>query len=222
MKKRLDVAQRIRAFRERLIEFVIASNYVREVIADDKIDAVAKKIGLHPDVLVEARLRFRLQRRLDGFQGPLGRKKRGTRHYQLKLAMPREIFTLWKDEAERRGLESSALLRSVVHSYLLGSYEPIQVTTAWYWRGKTYKVSERSWEKQKGGRYPFSERALITQGAARALRVRAARRGHVATALTRALVLEVLEGKHEAVRVIDAQTMYDDETRYRTEPGVVD
>lgn len=222
MKKRLDEAQRASAFRERLIELIIATNYVRDVIADDQIDAAAKTMGVDPDVLIEARVRYRIQRKLDGFQPPLGRKKRGTRHYQLKLSMPKEIFYLWKQEAELRGIESSALMRSLVHSYLLGSYEPKQLTARWYWRGKRWRVAEREWEKTRGQGYPFRERALITLGANRALSVRAARRGHVQSAIVRALVLELLDGKHEGLTIIDAQTMYDDETRYRMEPGVVD
>ncbi len=221
IEKRLDVAQREQVFRDRIVELVIASKYVRDLIPDDKIDAVAKKIGVDPEVLVEARMRFRVQKKLDGYQVPLGRKRRGTRHYQFKLAMPAPLYRIWRDEADFRGIEPSALLRSLIHAYLLGSYEPKQVLRYWVYEGKTWITSERAWEKKNKKGFASRERALITLGAMRALRVRAHRRGHVPTAVVRALVIEVLDGKHRSMTIVDAQSMYDDETRYRTEPGAI-
>jgi hypothetical protein len=208
-------------FRERLIELVIATAYARDPMTDDKIDEVAKLIGVDPEVLIEARVRYRLQRRRDGYQIPLGQKKRGSRHHQLFCEMPREVFEAWRREAERRAVLPSALLRSIVQAYLLGSYEPPELLRHWYWRGRVVAIEPYAEKKQRVGGYPYREVALITQGSWRALRLRAERRGHGAAAIVRALVLEIVDGKHERLRLIDAQSMYDDETRYRTEPGPV-
>ena len=207
------------SFRLRVVEMLLATPAARDPIPDDRIDEVAKRLGVDPDTLLEARIQYRVQRRREGLQIPMGQKRAGTRHYQLKCAMPEPIFKAWKAEAEVRGIESSALMRSLVHGYLLGSYEPANVIRGWRWRGKRYFSEERTYERKHKKGYPYRERSLITMGAQRALKIRAERRGTTALAITRALVLECIDGKHAGIKIVDAQTMYDDVTRYRTEPG---
>jgi hypothetical protein len=74
------------------------------------------------------------------------------------------------------------------------------------YRGREYRCSAKVNE--------FQEKTLITHGAWRALRRRADRHGCAAAAILRALVLEVLDGEHRSVTLIDARVMYDDEDRY--------
>jgi hypothetical protein len=220
MTPRLDRAQHPTEFRERLIELVIATRYARDPIKDENIDRIAKSIGLDPDLLLEARVRYRIQRRRDGFQIPMGRKRCGTRHYQIKCDMPEQVYRDWKHEAARRGVDSAALMRSIMHAYLLGSYEPGPLLRRWQYKGQDLTIPKKQWESTKGkGAYPYKERSLVTWGSMRALRLRAERLGHRPTAIMRALILEILDGKFPHVRLIDAQSMFDDETRYRIEPG---
>lgn len=204
-----------RSFRNWLIDRVMTTTYVRYVrLSDEKIAKFAKKLGVQTDVLVEARVRYVDECLSSGMQPAMGIKVRGSRHYQIKVPMPEPVFVAWKDYAERRGVDSQALLRSVLHHYLLGSAEPEHLLQRWVWKGRTLQVDERAWEKEHKGGYPFRERALITNGARRALKRRAERKGASVAALMRGMVLDVLAGKHPRVKIIDARTMYDDEERY--------
>ncbi len=175
-------------------------------IADEEIDAVAKSIGVDPDLLVEVRMRARVLRATRGVQDPLGSKRKGTRHMQVMLPMPQIVQKAWREECEWRGVESPALLRSCLHQYLMNDREPQQLIRRWVYQGREQPCSKKKNE--------FHEKTLITNGAWRALRRRANRHGCAATAILRALVLEVLDGHHRDVPLIDARTMYDDEDRY--------
>jgi hypothetical protein len=208
------------SFRLRVVEMLLATAAVRAVVKDDQIDDLAKRYGVDPETLIEARIQYRTHRKKQGLQMPMGQKRTGTRHYQLKCSMPEPIFKAWKSECEFRGIESSAVMRSLIHGYLLGSYEPTNVVRGWRWRGKRYTCQEWTYERKgKRGGWPYRERSLITMGAKRALFLRAEARGTTVISITRALVLEFIDGKHQSLRVIDAQTMYDDVSRYRTTPG---
>jgi hypothetical protein len=121
--------------------------------------------------------------------------------------MPEIVRVAWNEECEFRGVDGSALLRSLIHAYLMSDREPEQVLGYWLYKGRTYRLP-------KGNRNKFAEKALITNGSWRALLRRCQRRGCSASAMMRALVLEVLAGEHRAVQLIDARTMFDDEDRY--------
>lgn len=204
------------AFRDWLIERLLASIHVREPARSDaEIRVRAMALGIQPDLLTEARVRFVEQSKALGVQPPLGRKKAKSEHYQIKCVMPKTLFERWIVHCEERGVQGSALLRSLIHGYLLGSQEPSQLTIYWVWQGRRLSAPERGWERGKvGGAYPYRERALITQGARRALARRAAAIGCSYSAVVRGLVTDTLLGKHPNVRLVDARTMYDDENRY--------
>jgi len=167
-------------------------------------------------VLLEARARVRVERHRRGLPGPNTPRdasrltpyvqSRHRRLYQLHVPMPAEIFAAWKDECAFRGIEGSAILRSVIHSYLLSSHEPEGAVSRWYWKGRLCEMG-------RNGARPF-ERAVIPRGANRALKRRAHQRGTTVLAIVRALVLEVLDGKHRKLVLIDAPMMFDDEERY--------
>jgi len=183
------------------------------LIPDEKIDAVAARMGVQADVLIEARAQFKIRRARYGLQMPLGQKVAKTRHFQLQCEMPEEVYAAWQEECHSRGIEGSVLLRSVVHAYLLGTNEPVKVLKRWIWNGKTIRAT--AWEKRR--RIARSrERAQITVGAKRALELRAQRHGSPRSALVRALVLDVIDRRWQGVQLVDAEMMYDDETRYVT------
>jgi hypothetical protein len=195
-------------FRRWLSNRLLGTEFASIPIADDKIDEVAKKIGVDPDLLVEVRMRARVLRATDGVQDPMGVMRKGTRHVQQILPMPEEIHKAWREECDFRGVDGSALMRSLIHAYLLGKEEPTQVLRQWVYRGKTYKLPDRN------NRYKFRERCMIPHGAKRALMRRAHRRGSTISALMRALVLEAMAGKHRTLTLIESRSMYDDEDRY--------
>ena len=195
----------------------MGTHYATDTLPDERLDEVAEEMGVQPDVLVEARLNA-LQERISGGRQPsLGQKRARSKHYQFELLMPEAIHGAWKNEAERRGLDGSALLRSMVHAYLLGSWEPPAVTKRWIWRGVGYDVKPGKWKQVHGSRYPFRERALITNAARRALTRRGSRMGARPSSVLRSLVLAAIEGTWAApgtIAIVDAAGMYDDEDRY--------
>ena len=73
----------------------------------------------------------------------------------------------------------------------------------------------RSADARGKTRWPFSAQTEITQGAGRALVLRADVTGCTVRALMRGMVLELLEGRLKRVLMASAvQAMWDDETRY--------
>ncbi|GAF79998.1 unnamed protein product [marine sediment metagenome] len=195
----------------------MGSHYATDRIPDEQIDRIAAEMGVEPDVLLEARLNVLQERMSAGRQPPMGRKRAGTKHYQFELLMPEAIHGAWKNEAGRRGLDGSALLRSMIHAYLLGSWEPSTVQKKWVWRGIGYEIAPGSWRRAHGSRYPFRERALITNAARRVLVRRGDRLGAKPTSVIRSLVLAAIEGEWAApgtIEIVDASGMYDDEDRY--------
>lgn len=203
------------SFREWLVERVMTSAPARYAkLTDEQLKRIAKRMGVQVDVLIEARVRVVEQALQEKIQPPLGDKVRGSRHYQFKIAMPEAVFRAWRAHAEDRGVDPQALLRSLIHHYLLGSDEPTYLLRKWLWQGKMMESHERTWERTHKAGFPFRERALLTNGVKRALERRAQRKGCAATAIVRGLVLDTLEGKHPRIKIVDARTLYDDEDRY--------
>jgi hypothetical protein len=175
-------------------------------------------MGVLPDILLEARILVR-KRRIDaGRVVPSGDKKAKSDHYQFELLFPQEVFERWTDECETRGVKGSALMRSLIHTYLMGSFEPEAIANVWEYRGIVYPmVDVHKWAKEHGRRYPYRERSLIPQGARRALIRRADRLGVDPSMVVRSLILLCLNNRWAypgTIGIIDSVNMYDDETRY--------
>lgn len=175
-------------------------------------------MGVHPDVLLEGRIMAR-QRRLDaGRNIPAGTRRKGSRHYQLEILFPPAVFEQWKQEAQNRGVLGSTLLRSLIHAYLMGSFEPDAISRVWDYRGIVYSLPNvHEWAKQHGRRYPYRERTYVPNGARRAMVHRANRLGVDPTAVVRALVLLMMNGRWAypgTIKFVDPANMYDDENRY--------
>lgn len=214
------MSRQYRPFREWLIERLTHMPVCYGSLgpeADADIEAQSLAMGVRPEVLREARRRIAELRIKAGRQDYRGDKRAGSNHYQADLDFPQQLWPLWQDEARRRGLKGSALLRSMIHAYLMGSWEPESRTRQWVVHGHGYAIADYSWEKQHGRSYPYRERALVTTGARRALVRRANQLGITPTAVMRQLVCSVLEGKWGApgtFPITDAVGMYEDETRY--------
>jgi hypothetical protein len=205
-------------FRAWLIARLAATTYATTYLPEHQLDQAADYLGVTRDVLDAARQLAQKQRAEQGKPLPAGRRRKGSGHYQLDIPFPKELWQPWKDEAERRGVDSSTLLRSMLHTYLLGSWEPSEEPlTKWYWRGRLYSVTLKNYRREKRQMYPYRERVHMTQGARRALIRRANRRGCTMTALARSLILRCMEGTWAppgSLRIIEARGMFDDEERY--------
>jgi hypothetical protein len=204
------------SFRKWLVARVQGTQYAIMDIHDEELDAVAVKVGVQPDVLLEARLNALQAKVATGVRLPSNKRDPGS-YYQYEMLFPEVVFYAWKAEAERRGLDGSALLRSAIHAYLIGSWEPEETTRYWVWRGIGYAVRPGDWKAQHGTRYPFRERAAIPEGVRRALFRRADRRGIPTSVITRSLCLAIIDGTWGSpgtLKIVDSTTMFDDENRY--------
>ena len=175
----------------------------------------ARQLGLHWSVLVDAYAKKAAQRRAAGLQETLGRKRAGTPHHQIEMTMPKEVFDSWHTRCELLGLESSAVLRSLLHAYLLGPQEP-EPRSRWLVHGKWVSVPTKL--VRPGGKdgppWPYREKALITRGARMALRRRADRMNVSTWSIMRGLIVDFTSGKIRDVAPVDARTMWDDPDRY--------
>jgi len=200
------------SFRKWLFARLLGSSFATEGISDDRIDAVAKQIGVDPDLLVEVRTEARLGQHRRGLSLAHGRfiraspQDRHMRIYQYHLFMPGPVYRAWQEELEFRGVPGTVLLRSLLHDYLQ-SRRDVGALASWIWDGNTYKLGKLT-------RKDFEQRTVIPHGAKRALARRAAAAGTTSTAITRALVLEALRGLHRDILLVDPGAMYDDENRY--------
>jgi len=198
----------VATFRQWLVDKVRATAHAREPLNEKQILIRASELGVQPSVLQEARAAYREQAMRDGVRIGEGRKRRGTRHWQCKLHFPEEVYEVWKQECSARGVDGSALFRSLLHAYLRGSYEPYPLLNYWLWKGRRKPIT-------KG----LVERALATHGARRALELRAQAQGCSSSAIMRGLVISTLERRYAqpgSIAIVDARTMFDDEGRYHT------
>lgn len=205
--------QRQNGFRAWLAGRLLGTKYATGPLADNQIDAAAKKLGVDPDLLVEVRAEARIALHQKGYAPPISnrRSKRAEfetepqrRLYQYRMWMPRGIAKVWEAECQLRGVRGPALLRSLVHYYLLGAREPAPEPT-WRWEGRIYPF-----DRDKD----LEERATLPHGAKRALMRRANLQNVPASAVVRALMLEAMRGEHRRLPPLQAAQMFDDEARY--------
>lgn len=207
------------SFRSWLIDRVSKTAFASYVIPDEQLDDRARELGVQTDVFIEARLLNKERHLKAGIAPSAGNKKKAkSPHWQLELLMPPYVFQQWKAAAKSRGLDGSAILRSLVNAYLSSTFEPQAISKHWILHGVVYKVpSFGGWLREHGHRYPYRERALIPPGARRALIIRAERRGCPPTTLANNLVMLMLNGlwAHPGtLPIVDCRSMYDDENRY--------
>jgi len=201
-------------FRSWLFARLLGTRYATVRLDDSEIDAVAKKIGVDPDLLLEVRAQALITLHSRGLSPPLsnsGRRKKALddalqRIHQFQIWFPRVVFQAWRAECEIRAVHPTTFLRSLIHFYLLGSWEPEPVKH-WAWEGKLYRFYKNE---------RVSERAVITHGAKRALMRRASLRGTQATNIVRALILGAMRGEQQGLPLVTAGMMFDDESRYNT------
>jgi hypothetical protein len=178
---------------------------------DEDVDRIAKQIGVDPDLLLEVRVRARIERHSIGLKSAALAKEKlvGIRQRvaQINVFMPATVHEAWKIECDFRGIDSTLLIRSMLHEYLLGEREPAPMV-AWVWRDQAYRMGDQAKRMQ------HVERAAVPHGARRALARRAERLGVPSLAIIRALIVEALDGGHRHVPLVESSMMFDDETRY--------
>jgi len=193
---------------------LLGTQYATIRIDDSDIDAVAKKLGVDPDLLLEVRAQAIIDLHDRGLAQPISNSQNQRRSldeatqrlYQYQMWFPPPVFEAWRHECDRRGVHAATFLRSLIHYYLLSTREP-EPLQDWSWEGKLY----RGYRRER-----VDERAVIPHGAKRALLRRATLRGTRSTHIVRALILGAMRGEYQSVPLVTSGMMYDDESRYYT------
>lgn len=201
------------AFSRRLIKLVSTTTWAHQTETAAPAEPLSKELGVRPDILVAARAMVVEERRARGRKPPSGDKVNERGWPQITIYMPEKVFNDWHTWCESRKATSPALLRGILHAYLLGSWEPAWVQSLWRYRGENLPIQIR--DQRKKSEWPWRERILLTPGAHGALRFRASCAGSWPAEIVRGLVLEILEGRYLNVIPRDAKSMFDDPERYR-------
>jgi len=188
------------------MERLLSSQHAVRPIPDEKLDEVARRIGVQTDLLAEVRARARIER-ITGES--TARFPAGKRVKTYELYFPNLIYEAWCEECRFRGVEGATLLRSIIHEFLLSDRDlaPEERVHLWYWKGRRYILPQNDPKK-----YRLSMN--IPYGAYRALQLRARKMKTSVAVLARTFVFEAMAGKHPTIPLIEPRVMYDDENRY--------
>lgn len=200
------------SFRLWLIERLSRMKVAR--LGDDrKLKQSARRLGVLPSTLDAARKKYAAHVRSRALRPPVGDKRAGTasRHPQVRLWFPKELWKKWQDWCELSGMTSSSGLRSVIHLYLQQSWEPRVLSSRWWYAGKSYPRPDMP--EQHPTEW-IAEKALITSGARQALARRAQHANVTVAAVMRGLVYECLDRRVVNLLPIDARTMWNDPDKY--------
>jgi len=203
-------------FRRWLIEKVKRSRWV--TYPTDSLEAVARRVGVQPDVLVQAQAELSAERRSAGQRAVVlgtGKTVHGRRK-QIDLDLPKALNDDWLAYCRARDLSSSVVLRSIIHTLLSGPENPGWTGRSWWYRGKTHRLSNFKEVAAKGW-WPYNAKTDVTPGAFRALVLRAQRLRCTYTGLVRGAIIDLLEGRTKRLNVVTvASEMWEDENRYWT------
>ena len=203
-------------FRRWLIDKLKRSRWVS--YSTDSLEAVARRVGVQPDVLVQAQAELTAERRSDGKKAIVlgtGRAWHGRRK-QIDLDLPKAVNDDWLAYCRARDLSGSVVLRSIIHTLLSGPENPTWTGRTWWYRGKMHRLSNYKVVAAKGW-WPYNAKTDVTPGAARALTLRAERIGCTYTGLVRGAIIDLLEGRTKRLNVVTvASAMWEDENRYWT------
>ncbi len=175
--------------RERLVEVISYSGYATRELKN--LEAAAAKLGVLPEMILEARMlaEHRKKVMLENRHGNLKLAKRHRKFevYTLDLEMPDAVYKLWMQHCEVRKITETTLLLSILHAYLLGSYEPPVETRHWTVFGEVHPKSKII----SSVRVRFN----ISYGMRMALVARAKSVGINPKVILRALVSKTMEGE---------------------------
>jgi len=200
-------------FRRWLIDKVKRSRWV--TYNADTVEVVALRIGVQPYVITQAQRELADERTAAG-KLPMvlgtGRTQRRKRR-QIDVDMPKTVHEDWLAYCKTRDLPGSVVIRSLVQTLLSGPDNPSWIGRSWRYRGRMLTLTGSKQFLTRG--WPYNVKTDVSEGAARALAVRATNLGCTPTALVRGAVIDLLEGRTKRLNIVNSpDAMWDDETRY--------
>jgi hypothetical protein len=196
-------------FRAWLVQRVKHSRWTSRNCTD--LAAVARRLGVQPDVLVDA------QSALDAEQEAAGRtsSRIGQRYVQHRkprvftVDMPPVVFADMKAYCELRQVNPFVVLRSLVVKLLTGTAQPTWLGRGWLYKGQHYPSESHGVRHSVG--------TDVSEGAGEALTIRATVTGVSPSALLRGMVIDLLEGRVVRLTIVNTVAqMPDDVNQYVT------
>jgi hypothetical protein len=200
-------------FRRWLIDKVKRARWV--TYTADTVDAVARRIGVQPDVITQAQAELAAERRAEGKMPTVlgtGRTQR-LKKRQIDIDMPKDVHHDWLLYCKTRALPGSVVIRSLIQTLLSGPENPQWLGRQWRYRGRILRLTGYKEYITRG--WPHNVKTDVSEGAARALTLRARSLGCTLAALVRGAVIDLLEGRTKRLNIVNSpDAMWDDETRY--------
>jgi hypothetical protein len=199
-------------FREWLVRRVMDMAF--QVHPDESVDTLTKRLGIRPDVLVEAQKRKLEELRSLGRQGKnIGARRRvidGRAAIFMNIGKP--IHEDLMELCRLRKIDLANMVRAALNTLLLGPRNPrnILIKGCWY-KGERCKV-----EHSKKKRWPYVVYTTVSHGAKIALQRRADALGTTVTALIRCQLVDLLEGHVPKLYYVNPGSMFGDPDKYWT------
>lgn len=174
----------------------------------------AKALGVRADVLEEAiRGRALTNQRRGKPARSIGKRTMNRFDYALvRVTMPPPIYKDWSEYCQTLRVKPAAVLRSLIHEFLLTGNKPTTMTHEWRYRGSVYQLESRF------KRSVPSAPTRITLGAQQVLDEYADHWSVKATAIMRGLVVDLLEGRTRAMKIVAFPELWGDPARYKRPP----
>lgn len=171
--------------RQHLIETISYTGYATK---NRNIEKVSEALGVFPELIIEARALAQHRKRIakENRQNVIPKKHLQFQTYKMDLKFPEEFYNLWLNYCEQRKIKSGVFIISVLHAYLLGTFEPeCLLARHWYVNGVSFSSS--NWKHRH--RLSMSMAMLV------GLQERAKKHGRTKLPLIRAILSSVIEGK---------------------------
>lgn len=183
---------------------------------DEPVAITARALGVQKNVLEEAIAARAAEIEERGKpRRALGKRALNRSDYALvRVTMPAPIYADWKHYCETLGVKPAAILRSLIHHFLSTGIKPSTLTSEWRYRGAVYKL-ESSFSRRTTPSAP----TRITRGAQQVLDEYAAHWGVRATAIVRGLLVDLLEGRMRALKIVAYPELWGDPARYQRPPS---
>ena len=180
-------------FRERLLKLLKEGGWAS--IPGETHEELAHRLGVIPEVLDQVLREKRA-----------GKSKAESEYAVVQVTMPPRVHKHWRAMCTAYRLSPAAVLRSLIHHFLLSGRRPSKIGSAWVYDGERFTIGI-------AGRH--HAKARITRGAQVALAHYAYQWNVTPTGIARGLITEMLEARDlpKGIRVLAFSALSADAAR---------
>ena len=170
---------------------------------------LAVRLGVQLEVLREAQAIRDQELKKRGRAGVVRGRRRyvGHDYAEIRIWMPKSVHLVWLEVCAALRVESSVVLRSLIHHFLLSPQRPTVTAPFWLYHGEQLPTATRKGPRQGG-------KTRITRGAQIALDHYADGWGVSPSAVVRGVVTDFLEGRIQRIKMVAFAELWGDADRY--------